>query len=482
VLSRLTFGARTGDAERVAAMGIDRWIDQQLNPETIPDSAVVTALATNMAWNVPASTVASVPPLPRSVSITAMASLQKDSTAVAALNQIGLRLGAISTLPDFFAAGKILRAQLSERQLLEVVSDFWENHFSVYRDKMPSPEALVVLDRDVLRPHALGKFRDLLGAVAHSSAMLYYLDNNVSTRRGLNENYARELLELHTLGVDGGYTQHDVIEVARALTGWTIGPSRDPSVFMFRPEWHDTGAKTVLGHTLRPGRGVDDGEEVLDILARHPSTAHHIAFKVARRLVSDDPPASLVDRAAQTFTRTDGDIAAVVRTIVTSPEFFSRASLRAKVKTPFELVVSVRRAFDAPADMTRATARTIAQLGQPLFAWPTPEGYPERGSAWMNSGAIYKRMKFGGDVADGSVASVPLAGWRDWQALSTLPLSQQADGVIKDLLGGYAEPTTRAAMLSIRSADAAQSDARDGTLRLRELLAIALASPEFQRR
>src|SRR5439155_1973817 len=196
----------------------------------------------------------------------------------------------------------------------------WENHFSVYSGKMPSPEALVVWDRDVLRPHAFGRFRDLLGAVAHGPAMLYYLDNHLSTSRGLNENYGRELLELHTLGVDGGYTQHDVIEVARAFTGWTTSRSPNPSLYAFRQELHDTASKTVLGHTLRAGRGIEDGEEVLDILARHPSTARHIAFKLARRLVSDEPPPALVERAAATFARTDGDIAEVVRTIVTSRE------------------------------------------------------------------------------------------------------------------------------------------------------------------
>jgi uncharacterized protein (DUF1800 family) len=362
------------------------------------------------------------------------------------------------------------------------VSDFWENHFSVFNGKMPSREALVVWDRAVLRPHALGKFRDLLGAVAHSPAMLFYLDNHLSTRRGLNENYARELLELHTLGVDGGYTQHDVVEVARALTGWTIGPSRDPSVFLFRREMHDTGSKTVLGHTLIAGRGVEDGEEVLDILAHHPSTAHYISLKLARRLVSDDPPPALVARAAATFTRTDGDIAQVVRTIVTSPEFFSRAAFRAKVKTPFELVISARRALDAGADTTFATSRLIAQIGQPTFAWPTPEGWPEKGEAWMNSGTLFKRIRFGNDMAHGGLASASMERWRDWATLSTLPLDRQVDGVVKVVLGGYAEPGTREVMLGVRPGGAAERDAADGPRRLRELLAIALASPDFQRR
>jgi hypothetical protein len=481
VLSRLTFGARPGDAERVAAMGVDRWIDQQLHPESIGDSTVVVALAGIPPWSKPTANVASLTAPLRPYASMPMTALMKDTAARAALFRVGYALISLGAPNDLFAAGKIVRAQVSERQLLEVMSDFWENHFSVYSGKMPSREALITWDRDVLRPRALGKFRDLLGATAHGPAMLFYLDNHLSTNRGLNENYARELLELHTLGVDGGYTQHDVIEVARALTGWTISPSPNPSVFLFRRELHDTGSKTVLGHTLRAGRGIEDGEEVLDILARHPSTAHYISLKLARRLVSDDPPPALVDRAAATFKRTDGDIAQVVRTIVTSPEFFSRAAFRAKVKTPFELVVSARRAVGASADTTPALARLIAQLGQPIFGHATPEGWPDRGAAWMNSGTIYNRIRFATDLANSSITPLPPDRWRDWTSLAALPLDGQVDGVVRDILGGSAEPATRDAMLSVRP-DASERDTADGRRRLRELLVIALASPEFQRR
>ena len=482
VLSRLTFGARTVDAERVARMGVDRWIDQQLRPESIPDTAVNVALAAIPAWTEPATQLSVLADPAKQFATTPFSALMKDSAAIAALKQIAIKLRSATALNDGFFAGKVVRAQLSERQLFEVVSDFWENHFSVFSGKMPSREALIVWDRDVLRPRALSKFRDLLGAVAHSPAMLFYLDNHLSRKNGLNENYARELLELHTLGVDGGYTQHDVIEVARALTGWTIATPREPSAFAFRKEQHDTLAKTVLGHTLRAGRGMEDGEEVLDILARHPSTAHYISLKLARRLVSDDPPASLVDRAAATFTRTDGDIAEVVRTIVTSREFFSRATFRAKVKTPFQLVVSVRRALDLPADTTPATARLIAQLGQATFSYQTPEGWPEKGGAWMNSGTIFKRIKFAGDVANGNPRFMSLDLWRDWAPLSSLPLDRQVDGVIKDILGGSPEPATRVAMLAVGTGSAADSDPKTGPKRLKELLSIAFSSPEFQRR
>jgi hypothetical protein len=217
---------------------------------------------------------------------------------------------------------------------------------------------------------------------------------------------------------------------------------------------------------------------VLDILARHPSTAKHIAFKLARRLVSDDPPQSLVERAAATFRRTDGDIAQVVRTIVTSPEFFSRSAFRAKVKTPFELVVSARRAVDAPADTTLATARLIAQLGQPLFGWATPDGWPEKGGAWMNSGTMYKRIKYGTDLANSGV----VMGWRDWPTLSSVDLDRQVDAVMKVMLGGFADAATRDALLAVRPAGSKERSSGDGGQRLREVLAIAFASPEFQRR
>src|SRR6185312_2275252 len=254
-------------------------------------------------------------------------------------------------------SARVARAVASNRQLLEVMTDFWENHFNVFVGKNAiGPYYLSDYDRTI-REHALGKFRDLLGAVAHSPAMLVYLDIEAIIRRrnlnpqqaqqlrqraaaaakaGLNENYGRELMELHTLGVDGGYTQQDVIEAARALTGWSVRPPAQGGGFIFRPEWHDAAEKNFLGHRLAAGRGEQDGEDVLDILARSPSTAHFISRQLARRLVSDSPSTALVERAAQTYLRTDGDIREVVRSIVTSPEFFSERAYHSKVKSPFE--------------------------------------------------------------------------------------------------------------------------------------------------
>jgi uncharacterized protein (DUF1800 family) len=375
----------------------------------------------------------------------------------------------------------LARAVVSERQLDEVMVDFWENHFSVFSGKGQTRLFLASYDRDVIRPYALGKFRDLLGAVAKSPAMLFFLDNwqsaadsahptlaadpqtgrgvfGVARRRpgasppvqrrprGLNENYARELMELHTLGVDGGYTQKDVIEVARALTGWTMTPRTGE--FAFRPEMHDAGAKVVLGHQLPAGRGMEDGEQVLDIVARHPSTARFITTKLVRHFVSDSAPPALVNRCATVFTKTDGDIRETMRCIVTSPEFFSRAAYHAKVKTPFEVVASALRAMNAQPDTTARTAQLVARLGQPIFGRQTPDGWPDRGDAWMNTGAILNRINFGLAVAAGRVPGASLASWPYASSLRGVSRPAQVDGVIKSILGGQSSPETRSILLS----------------------------------
>jgi uncharacterized protein (DUF1800 family) len=390
-----------------------------------------------------------------------------------------------------FVTGKIIRAQLSERQLEEVMVDFWLNHFSVFSGKMPSVESIVAYERDVIRPRALGKFRDIVGAVAHSPAMLFYLDNHLSRRGSINENYGRELLELHTLGVDGGYTQDDVIAVARAFTGWTTGsvaagrpgPAlRNTGQFSFAADFHDAEVKTVLGHTLAAGRGIEDGEEVLDILARHPSTAQFIATKLARRFVSDSPPPTLIDRAAGTFTRTGGDITETLRTIVTSPEFFSRVAFRSKVKSPFEFVVSVRRAVNAPADTSVASARAIAKIGQPTLGRETPEGWPDNAIKWMTGVAIFERVSFVQDAVAGRLLHLPTSGWPGWKELSKKDVRKQTDGVIDGILSGFADKATRDVMLASPAPAMVLPGSSPSSARLRELLEIALSSPEFQRR
>jgi hypothetical protein len=400
-------------------------------------------------------------------------------------------ISRVRTPANLTSAGKLTHAQLGGRQLEEVVADFWENHFSLYALKTPSAGAIAAFERDAIRAHALGKFRDLLGAVAHSPAMLYYLDNHLSHAGAINENYARELLELHTMGVDGGYTQGDVIEVARALTGWGIDPRRSvppgaaintKASFVFLPSQHDATPKVVLGHRLAGGRGIEDGEDVLDIIARHPSTARYIALKLCRHFVSDDPPSSVVNRAAAAFTHTDGDIAEVVRTIVTSPEFFSRAAFRAKVKTPFEFMVSVQRAFGAPADSTGAAVAFLsATLGQPTFGRLTPDGWPDRGEAWMTPGAVYNRITFGSDAAAGRVRFLAIEQWPGWDELAGATPDHQAAGVIHSLLGGIADPAVRDLLLKTDgTATSAHPDA--ARTRLRDMVAFALGSPDFQRR
>ena len=389
VLNRVAFGARPGDVERVRAIGIARYIDLQLHPERIPEGRIGDG------------SVSVPPPSPlRPHSVPAPSPLDAS--------------------PLELAQQKVLRAVYGERQLQEVLTDFWFNHFNV--DARKGADRLMVgeYERDAIRPHVLGRFRDLLEATAKSPAMLFYLDNwlsadpnadvrrivdrvrhrsdtgptRVGPKRGLNENYARELMELHTLGVDGGYTQTDVTEVARGFTGWTIDRPRENGPFRFAPRQHDTGRKVVLGHVIKAGGGESDGEQVLDILASHPSTARFIAMKLVRRFVSDTPPQPLVDRAATRFRDTGGDLREVMRTILTSPEFLSPDAYGAKMKTPFEFVVSALRATGAEVTDALPIARALQQLGMPLYQCQPPTGYKDTADAWLNTGALVERMNF----------------------------------------------------------------------------------------
>jgi uncharacterized protein (DUF1800 family) len=473
-LDRLGFGPRPGDVARVREMGVDRWIALQLAPDRIPDATSDALIASAFeTYHADTRELVSLAQAGQQAirQRARQAAQQGDTSSKRDLRadvlredpQLRTQLQRARRVVGDVQAVKLARAVVSDRQLQEVMTDFWQNHFSVYSAKGLTRTFIPAYDRDVIRPRALGHFRDLLGAVAKSPAMLFYLDQFQSTvdsmhtplrgvraprmrtalrGRGLNENYARELLELHTLGVDGGYTQRDVIEVARALTGWTMNP-RQGSGFVFRPEIHDADAKLVLGHRLAAGRGIEDGEEVLDIVARHPATARFIARKLAIRFVSDDPPPALVERAAATFRRTDGDIRETVRTIVTSPEFFSRAAYRSKVKSPFELVASALRAMGARADTTPRAAQMVAFLGAPIFGHQAPNGWPETGEAWMNAGAILNRINFGLALAAGRVPGASVAQWPDAGRLLAAPREQQVDAVVSAFLGGQASPDTR---------------------------------------
>src|SRR6266403_1838903 len=330
---------------------------------------------------------------------------------------------------------KVTRAIYSNRQLQQVMDDFWFNHFNVFAGKGEDRYYLTSYERDVIQPHALGKFKDLLIATAKSPAMLFYLDNFLSAdpkaaqrlsaeramrqqrrrgrfggpwpsrpagnpqqgakknERGLNENYGRELMELHTLGVDGGYTQKDVTEVARCFTGWTMDKPRQHADFKFDERLHDPDPKYVLGKKIHAG-GMKDGEQVIELLVRHPSTAKFISTKLARRFVSDNPPPSLVNRMAETFKSSDGDIRAVLKTMIWSPEFWSRDAYRAKIKTPFELVVSAARATGSDVDTPLPLVQWIGRIGEPLYQCQPPTGYADKAEAWVNTGALLNRLNY----------------------------------------------------------------------------------------
>jgi uncharacterized protein (DUF1800 family) len=377
-LSRLTYGVRSGDVERVQAQGLDAWLEQQLNPARIDDRALEGRL----------------PRVPEPSGAMGQDARREARRAVQDL-----------------AAARIARAVFSERQLEELLVDFWFNHFNVFAGKGRVAMFLPAYERDAIRPHVLGRFRDLLGATARHPAMLFYLDNWLSVdpdsgrgrRKGLNENYARELLELHTLGVDGGYTQADIVEVARAFTGWTIG--RDQQ-FQFARMLHDNDAKVVLGRRLAPGGGVRDGEQVLDIVAAHPATARHIARTLAQRFVSDTPPEALVARAAARFTATDGNLREVVRTIVTSPEFFAPEARLAKVKTPLEFVVAAVRTSGSPAPQPMVLVRALRELGMPLYMCQPPTGYDDTAETWVSPGALVARLNVAQQIAGANAALV----------------------------------------------------------------------------
>ena len=330
------------------------------------------------------------------------------------------------------AMAKVTRAIYSDRQLQQVMDDFWFNHFNVYAQKGEVKWYLTSYERDVIQPNTLGKFKDLLTATAKSPAMLFYLDNFLSAdpraaerqaqqramrqamrrgpysypprpqqqqgqkkkqERGLNENYGRELMELHTLGVDGGYTQKDVTEVARCFTSWTIEKPREIAKFKFDEKLHDPDAKVVLGKKIHAG-GMKDGEQVIDLLVKNPNTARFISTKLARRFVSDTPPPALVERMTKSFQKSNGDIKEVMRTMIYSPEFWSKETYRAKIKTPYELVVSSVRALGTDVDTPMPLVQWVGRIGEPLYQCQPPTGYSDKAEAWVNTGALLSRLNF----------------------------------------------------------------------------------------
>jgi len=596
-LNRLAYGPRPGDVERVQQMGLAKWIEQQLNPNSIDDRAMEARLqdyptlrmstaklideypqpkqAEKQAQQVqaqarqerrrsdaavivvekdtqnapeqpanseaPAMTSASAPqPWPDNPS--AAAPMKQPAQGKAATNGTGRRdvlgggdpnnvpraIADDSKRPQRVVAelgmAKVTRAIYSERQLQQVMNDFWFNHFNVFAGKGEDRYYLTSYERDVIQPHAFGKFKDLVTATAKSPAMLFYLDNFLSVDpraaqrqaaeramrqqrrrggfgwpprptanpqqppkkndRGLNENYGRELMELHTLGVDGGYTQKDVTEVARCFTGWTIDKPRQYADFKFDDRLHDPDTKIVLGKKIHAG-GMKDGEQLIDMLAHHPSTAKFISTKLARRFVSDNPPPALVSRLAETFQSSDGDIHAVLKTMIWSPEFWSRESYRAKIKTPFELVVSAVRALGTDVDTPMPLVQWVARIGEPLYQCQPPTGYADKAEAWVNTGALLNRLNYSlalaGNKMRGARTDVPSLLGVD----SSADAKSALDRAVQVFLGGQAGPTTVETLekqLDNPQVLQAKLDDPRKQVDLGVVAGLVLGAPEFQRR
>ena len=477
VLNRVAFGPAPGDVDRLRRMGVAAYIDEQLNPEHLANDQLAARLSGFTTLSLSTRELAEQYFIPGMIRRREAQRTTGDPLTAREPNGRNEERRVLAELTQ----QKMLRAVYSERQLEEVMVDFWFNHFNVFAGKGSTRLYLTAYERDTIRPRVFGKFRDLLGAVAESPAMLFYLDNWQSAaaddaertvpgrrrpgfkpaspqnrRRGLNENYARELLELHTLGVDGGYTQKDVQEVARAFTGWTIEFPRQGGHFRFDPRIHDSGEKMVLGTRMPRGGGKSDGDRVLDLVSRHPSTARFISAKLARRFVSDTPSPALVDRAAAAFTKSDGDIRQVVRTILTSPEFFAAESRRAKIKTPLEFVVSAVRASGLNVRDAQPLVAAMRQLGMPLYLCQPPIGYSDTADAWVNTGALLNRMNF----------AVSLTTNRVWIGQDAPLVARER--IASEILAGQITPATRATV-----AKAANE---------RQAVALLLGSPDFQKR
>ena len=429
--------------------------------------------------------------------------------------------------------GKLLRDMYSERQLQEVMTDFWFNHFNVFINKGPDRYLITSYERDVIRPRALGKFKDLLLATAHSPAMLFYLDNWQSVgpaspvalglparqhrgrprvyvdtfgrvrvrgasrpqaqanqnkknqqRRGLNENYAREVMELHTLGVDGGYTQKDVTELAKILTGWTLSEPRKGGGFEFNERMHEPGKKIFLGKTFHED-GENEGTKALEMLAKSPATAHFVSKKLAMRFVADDPPSALVERMAQKFESSDGDIREVLRVMFHSPEFRPADDYRAKIKTPLEFVVSAVRATGAEVTNPMPLVQALNRMGMPLYGSQPPTGYSMKASAWVNSAALINRMNFALALGNGHIKGVQ----PDQQILLGSTPPQEPDATValleQDLLNGDVSSQTHAIVEKQLSDPQISGRRLDDPARPPNygvITGLILGSPEFQRR
>ena len=467
LLQRATFGVRQADVAALLREGRAAWLERQLSPDGIPNDGLAARLAAHPAAGM------SVAELYRAFPPAQPARLVAE-----------------------LAGARLQRAVYGERQLEEVMTDFWFNHFNVFAGKAAVRWLVADYERTAIRPHVFGRFEELLRATARHPAMLLYLDNARSVaidssapayrrrqprpegpRRtpGLNENYGRELLELHTLGVDGGYTQQDVIEVARAFTGWTVArPGRDAGAgpgFVFRPELHDRGAKTVLGRALPAGRGEQDGLDVLHLLATHPATARHLARKLVQRFVADEPRPRLEAELVRVFLASDGGLREVTRTLFSAPEFHAAENRGAKLKTPFELVASALRATDAEVGDARGVLQTLRTLGQVPYAASAPTGYPATSEEWTNGGAMLARMNFALALAAGRLPGVRLP---PLQAPGATPEARVHALARRVLPAAPTAELERRVLADVANAPGGASDVR--------ALGLLLGSPEFQKK
>jgi len=402
-LNRLTFGPRPGDYARVSALGVDAYIEEQLAPERI-DDFLCERLIRHSYGSVEE---------PESTLFPRQANAEDPLQAIfPQLKDHGARVGDLYEYKDKvllqqLTAATIQRAVYSQRQLYEVMVQFWSDHFNIDPSKGECRWLKTADDRDVIRAHALGNFREMVRASAVSPAMLWYLDGRVNRRSNAsetpNENYARELMELHTLGVHGGYTQGDVMEVARCLTGWTVREKK--KLFKGRVEFkaglHDDGAKTVLGHSLPAGGGARDLDRVLEIVTSHPSTAHYVAWKLCRRFIADEPPPRAVEAVAKVFADSHGEIRPTLRALFATAEFRAPETRGAKFKRPFNFLVSALRATNARTDASPKLVEYLQRLGHTPFRYPTPDGYPEEATHWQST--LLWRWNFADALAAGTI-------------------------------------------------------------------------------
>jgi uncharacterized protein (DUF1800 family) len=501
-LNRLAYGPRPGEVDSVARFGVMRWIDQQLDPGRIDDKALERR---EHAFKILHYDREDLAQRYRDVQRERQR-MQRERAILADTvppEQLPGPMREFRELGGELQQVAIVRAAVSERQLREVMVDFWTNHFNVFVGKGADRFLLPSYIEKTIRPRVLGRFEDLLIATAESPAMLFYLDNAQSVapgseppmarrwrfarrrfgmnempeqrrRRptGINENYARELLELHTLGVDGGYTQQDIIEVARIFTGWSIEQPERGAGFVFRDWAHDHGTKHVFGLTFHDG-GQDEGIRLLKFLANQRATMHHVSAKLCARFVADEPPDGCIDAAVAAWQKTRGDMRAVLRAIFTSPDFWAPQVVRSKVKTPFEFVVSAVRAVAADPDTTPKLAQVVARLGEPLYQQPAPTGYAETEAHWVNSGALLARMNAAIALAAGRLpgALVDL----DSIVPATEDKSQLIETVNQRLLGGAMSAHTKQVIVE------QLNDVNDAFQARALAVGLALGGPDFQK-